>query len=324
MTNLLEVRDATKIFRNGPFWARDTTTAVDKVNLILTAEQPSITGIVGESGSGKTTLAMLVLGQLRPDSGSLIFNGTNINAMTPAERRRMRREVQPIYQDPFASFNPFYKVDHALTEPLRNFMLANSRLESERLIHHALELAGLRPAETLGRYPHQLSGGQRQRIMVARALLCKPTLIVADEPVSMLDASLRATILAGLQTLNRELGISILYITHDLTTAYQICDRVLVMYAGSVVEFGTTEHVIREPKHPYTQLLISSIPSVKQTHQWADTVALDVDQISPASPKANSGCKFAPRCHSVMNNCWTTAPPLSQMDTDRAVACLLY
>ncbi|MEZ4677659.1 MAG: ABC transporter ATP-binding protein [Caldilineaceae bacterium] len=283
--------------------------------------EPSITGIVGESGSGKTTLALMLMGNLPPDDGRIIFRGKDVARMSAAERFQFRREVQPIFQDPFAAVNPFYRVDHVLTTPLERFGLADSPKAAMNQIHEALETVGLRPAETLGRFPHQLSGGQRQRIMVARALLCRPQLIIADEPVSMVDASLRATILAGLQTLNRELGIAILYITHDLTTSYQVCDNIMVMYAGSVVETGAANQIIRQPEHPYTQLLVSSIPSVDRTKRWEDEVS--AEPIAHAGRQI-SGCKFAPRCRWAEDSCWQAMPPLYQTAAHRAAACVLY
>src|SRR5207237_1342205 len=228
----------------------------------------SITAVAGESGSGKTTLAMLMMGFLEPTSGQVLYRGQDVATMSAAERRQFRREVQPIFQDPYEAFNPFYRVDHVLEVPLKRFGLASSKKEARRKIEDALERVGLRPNETLGRFPHQLSGGQRQRIGVARALLCQPRIIVADEPVSMVDASLRATILASLQVLNRDLGISVIYITHDLTTAYQICENIVVLYLGNVAEVGTVDRVIRTPRHPYTQLLGSSIPVADRRRRW--------------------------------------------------------
>jgi peptide/nickel transport system ATP-binding protein len=294
---------------------------VDNVAFSIADDHPTITGIVGESGSGKTTLALLLLGYADPSKGEVIYRGQNLATMSKQERFEFRRVVQPIFQDPFAAFNPFYRVDHVLQIPIDRFGLASSVAEAEELIHNALQLVGLRPAETLGRFPHQLSGGQRQRIMVARALLCRPQLIVADEPVSMVDASLRATILASLQTLNRDLGISIVYITHDLTTAYQVCDNIIVMYSGQVVEAGTVDHVIRNPQHPYTQLLVSSIPLLDRSQRWGEQAGEE-----PTEPNGRSshGCKFAPRCRHAEDRCWTTPPPLYQTNETRAVACVLY
>ena len=184
-----------------------------------------------------------------------------------------------------------------------------------------LEAVGLRPEETLGRYPHQLSGGQRQRIMVARALLPKPRLIVADEPVSMVDASLRATILGSLRKLNQEFGISLLYITHDLTTAYQISQNIIVMYGGAVSEAGDVELVVQHPKHPYTQLLIGSIPSPNPRHRWTPR-RTGADVAAPFG--ANHSCPFAPRCPSAMPKCWEMHPALFHADEHRVVACYLH
>jgi peptide/nickel transport system ATP-binding protein len=320
VTALLEVRDVSKIFHSGPLWQREITVAVDRVSFSVPGDRPTITGIVGESGSGKTTLALLLLGHAYASAGQVIYRGKDLAAMSRRERFQFRREVQPIFQDPFAAFNPFYRVDHVLSIPIKRFGLTNSDQGARHLIHEALELVGLRPAETLGRFPHQLSGGQRQRLMVARALLCQPQLIVADEPVSMVDASLRATILASLQTLNRDLGISILYITHDLTTAYQVCDNIIVMYAGSIVEAGTVEKVIRDPQHPYTRLLIASIPLVDRTRRWAEESA---DEAATRVSRATNGCKFAPRGRWAEESCWQSPPPLYQTERDRAVACIL-
>lgn len=321
MTTLLEVRDVSKIFGSGPPWRRETTVAVDHVSFSINAEHPTFTGIVGESGSGKTTLALLLLGHAEASEGQIIFRGKDVATMSKQERFQYRREIQPIFQDPFASFNPFYRVDHVFTTPIARFGLAQSDQEAQERIHDALQLVGLRPAETLGRFPHQLSGGQRQRIMVARALLCQPKLVVADEPVSMVDASLRATILASLQTLNRDLGISIVYITHDLTTAYQVCDNIMVMYAGSVVEAGAADKVILDPQHPYTQLLVSSIPLMDRTRRWADE---ETDEATTDTGRSTSGCKFAPRCQWAEESCWQQPPPLYQSAPDRAVSCILY
>jgi oligopeptide/dipeptide ABC transporter ATP-binding protein len=319
---LFEVRNVSKIYRSGPIWQRDVTHAVDQVSFSLPDGRPAITGIVGESGSGKTTLAMMLLGHITATSGQIIFRGQDLATMSRRERFEFRRRVQPIFQDPFAAFNPFYRVDHVLTTPIERFRLAASPQEARKRISDALEVVGLRPAETLGRFPHQLSGGQRQRIMVARAMLCRPELIVADEPVSMVDASLRATILDGLQTLNRDLGISIVYITHDLTTAYQVCDNVIVMYAGTIAEAGSAESVIRNPQHPYTQLLVSSIPLMDRSQRWADEEG--DEPVNNNSARPNTGCKFAPRCRFVREACWQAPPPLYRTGNESAAACILH
>ena len=183
-----------------------------------------------------------------------------------------------IFQDPFEAYNPFYRVDHVLETPVLNFGLAGSRREARRMIEETLRAVGLRPEETLGRYPHQLSGGQRQRIMVARALLIRPRVIIADEPVSMVDASLRATILTSLRELHDKFGISLIYITHDLTTAYQISQNVIVLYRGLIAEAGDVEKVVGDPKHPYTRLLIGSIPYPDPNRAWKGEEAPSADE----------------------------------------------
>ena len=192
--------------------------------------------------------------------------------MTGSERRTFRREIQAIFQDPFGVYNSFYKVDHVLTTPIAKFKLARSRKDGRHMIEEALKAVGLVPEETLGRFPHQLSGGQRQRTMVARTLLLRPKLIVADEPVSMVDASLRVTVLANLLQLKEQYGISLIYITHDLATAYQISDRIMVLHRGTVVEDGHPEQVVKHPQDPYTKLSINSIPLPDPERGWGNTV----------------------------------------------------
>ena len=241
--------------------------------------------------------------------------------MTGAERRQFRREVQPVFQDPFDVFNPFYRVDHVLRTPVRRYGLAHSDSEARKLIEEALSRVGLRPQDTLGRYPHELSGGQRQRIMVARAVLLKPRLIIADEPVSMVDASLRAIILDELRTLNRELGISIAYITHDLSTAFQICDNIVILYRGVVAEAGSVERVIGDPKHPYSQLLISSIPLPNFSKPWGGE---ELNNADPPSSMPGSGCLFAPRCPHATEICRQEPPAKFVLDRHRLAACFLY
>ena len=253
-TPLLELRNVTKVFQSGiRRTAAGTTVALRDASLVVPSDFATSTAVAGESGSGKTTMARLLLGFIKPTSGQIIYQGVDVAKMNRTQARQYRREVQPIFQDPFEVYNPFYKVDNVLTTPLRNFGLAADSKDVQRRMEEALEMVGLRPRETLGRYPHELSGGQRQRIMVARALMLRPKIIMADEPVSMVDASLRATILDELRKINTEFGISLLYITHDLTTAYQVCDNIVILYQGTVAEAGSVERVIRDPKHPYTQ-----------------------------------------------------------------------
>jgi oligopeptide/dipeptide ABC transporter ATP-binding protein len=322
MTALIEARHVTKVFGGGRFRHTPGTVALDDFSFRVETEPPTITAIVGESGSGKTTLARLLLGLAAPTSGEVLYQGNDLRQLSGAERRQFLRDVQVIFQDPYEVYNPFYKVDHVLETPIRKFHLAPTREKARALMEETLNAVGLRPEETLGRHPHQLSGGQRQRVMVARALLLQPRLIIADEPVSMVDASLRATILESLRQLHLRYGISILYITHDLTTAYQISQNILVMYRGSVAEAGDVDLVVKHPQHPYTQLLIQSIPKADPDHPWhGHEVPVD-----PAKPVALStqGCTFADRCPYVMDICRATTPPLFRTDERRAAACFLY
>lgn len=322
MTALLEARNVTKVFGSGGLFKRKETIALENVSLLIRESPPSITGVVGESGSGKTTLVRLLLGFLAPTEGEVLYKGRDLTKMSRDERLEFRREVQVIFQDPFEVYNPFYKVDHVLTTPVTKFHLARSKSEARKLIEHALEAIGLQPEETLGRYPHQLSGGQRQRVMVARASLLRPRIILADEPVSMVDASLRATILESLRKLSQKFGISLLYITHDLTTAYQISDNIIVLYQGSVVEVGDAELVIKNPQHPYTRLLVASIPVSDPDRSWGqDSTAV---LVSKTSTKLNRGCKFVDRCPLAMPVCRENPPPFFQTDGYRAVRCYLY
>lgn len=319
MSALLEVQHITKVFGGGLF-SRSRTTALEDFSLTIASEPPSITAVVGESGSGKTTLARILLGLETPTEGQVLYQGKDLRGLSTAEWHSFRRDVQVVFQDPFEVYNPFYKVDHVLTTPIAKFGLAESQQERQTLIEKALHLVGLRPENTLGRHPHQLSGGQRQRIMVARALLLRPRLIVADEPVSMIDASLRATVLGNLRQLNEEFGISVVYITHDLTTAYQISENIIVMYSGSVAEAGDINLVVKQPQHPYTQLLIGSVPQPDPDRRW-NTEAMAA---SSAATDGSDGCKFFARCPHAMSKCADSAPPLFQTDAHRLAACFLH
>ena len=324
MSALVELKSASKIFGSG--WFSRKTVALRDFSLSIDDDSPTITALVGESGSGKTTIARLLLGIIPPTTGEVLYRGKSVAELSRIERRQFRRDVQVIFQDPFEVYNPFYKVDHALHLPVRKAGLASSRDEAVEIIEETLRQVGLNPLDTLGRYPHQLSGGQRQRVMVARALLLNPKLIVADEPVSMVDASLRATILENLLQLNTEFGISIIYITHDLTTAYEISERIVVLYRGVVAEQGDVVPVVQEPEHPYTQLLIGSIPMPDPDQKWQrglEVVAPSTDRTAETMSIDYAGCQFADRCPHAMEIC-KEAPPLYQTSSNRVVSCHLY
>lgn len=269
---LIELRDVTKVFGGGGMLSQQQTVALKNFSYTVAAQPPTITSVVGESGSGKSTMANLMLGLEKPTEGAVLYKGTDLTRASGQERRTFRREVQAIFQDPYGVYNSFYKVDHVLTMPIAKFKLASSKAEEAELIDRALRSVGLKPEETLGRYPHQLSGGQRQRTMIARTLLLHPKLIVADEPVSMVDASLRVTILANLLQLKEQFGISLIYITHDLATAYQISDHIIVLHRGQIVEQGDPEQVVKQPQHDYTKLLIGSIPIADPKRSWGENL----------------------------------------------------
>lgn len=317
MADLLELKNVSKVYQRGLINAH-ATVALQDISLTLKEDEPTILTVAGESGSGKTTLAMLLLGFIGATTGQIIYRGKNIETLEGRDRLAYRREVQAVFQDPFAVFNPFYTVDHLLTVPIKRFKLASTRAEARKKMDEALTAVGLRPEDVLGRFPHQLSGGQRQRINVARALLLKPRLLIADEPVSMVDASLRANILETLRNLQRDYGVSIIYITHDLTTAYHIAKSIIVLYRGGVMEAGDVDRVIKDPRHPYTRLLVDSIPWPNLDQRWgSEPLKTREGSVAPG------GCPFMPRCPRAMDIC-RVRPPLFEIEAKHTAACYLY
>jgi oligopeptide/dipeptide ABC transporter ATP-binding protein len=320
---LLEVRDATKIYGGGLLTSGPQTVALQNFNLTIAERPATITTIAGESGSGKTTLANALLGFIGLTSGQILYRGHDVAAMSRQQQLEYRREVQAIFQDPYAVYNPFYRVKHVFDEVIRNFNITRNKRDAREVIEEALKVVGLRGEEVLEKYPHQLSGGQRQRMMVARAYLLKPRLIVAYEPVSMVDASLRAMILDIMLRLRDEQNISFLYITHDLSTAYQIGDEIYVLYQGSIAEKGDTAQVIEHPKHPYVQLLIDSIPVPDPDEKWDTDVRLPTEE--ELRSFVDSGCRFYPRCPHHMDRCLEKQPPLYPIDGHpHWAACYLH
>ena len=243
-------------------------TALHSMSFTLQGDTPQIISIVGQSGSGKSTMGSIMLGFNPPTTGQVLFEGQDLQRMSAGQSLDFRKNVQAVFQDPYACFNPFYRVNHALKFPFKQFGLSQGEAHTQKAMEEACVAVGLDPDLVLSRYPHQLSGGQRQRLIVARALMLSPKLLIADEPVSMVDASLRATILSNIYDLKDKYGISILYITHDLATAYHVSDYVMVLFKGHVVEAGPPKAVIGDPQHPYTQLLIDSIPWPDLDRSW--------------------------------------------------------
>jgi peptide/nickel transport system ATP-binding protein len=318
---LLEVCSLTKAFGSG-FLQRGQKVALENFSMSIKDSPPKIISIAGESGSGKTTLARLILGFLLPTQGEIRYQGKDLKTMDQKSWKAFRREVQAIFQDPYGVYNPFYPIDRVFEIVIQKFHLAKNRQESRRISEEALTVVGLRPEEILGKYPHQLSGGQRQRIMLARAFLLKPKLIIADEPVSMIDASMRAIILKIIMDLKDNFGISFLYITHDLSTAFQISDDIIVLYEGLVTESGDAETVISSPKHPYVQLLVGSIPIPDPDQLWQGRIELPPEEeLEKDTPR---GCRFNRRCPHKMEICLKNPPPLYNIGADHLAACYLY
>jgi len=261
-TPLLEVAEVTKTYAMGGLFGRGTFAAVGGVSFTLAAEKPEIFTIIGESGSGKTTLARMILNIFTPTSGTIRFQGKELSTIRGRGARiEFMRAMQPIFQNPFEAFNPLKRVDRYLFSAAQHFTGARRRAEIEAKSDEALKKVGLSLTEVKSRFPHELSGGQLQRTAIARALISSPSLIVADEPVSMVDASLRMSIVNLFRTLRDDFGVSIIYITHDLATAYYISDRIIIMQKGKVVEAGDARSVLDHPTHPYSILLKDAVLS---------------------------------------------------------------
>jgi peptide/nickel transport system ATP-binding protein len=319
---LLEIVQATKVYGGGLLHSGQHVVALREFDLRIAHRPATITTIAGESGSGKTTLASAILGFITLTSGQILYRGQDVSRLDRHQRVAYRREVQAVFQDPYEVYNPFYRVRHIFDLVLRRFKLAHNRNESRQLIEEALRVVGLRGQEVLDKYPHQLSGGQRQRMMVARALLLKPRLIVADEPVSMVDASLRAMILDIMLRMRDEFGISFLYITHDLSTAYQISDNTYILYQGSIAERGSTTEVIEQPRHPYVQLLLGSIPVPDPSQRWSTDLQIPTEE--EQAQDALEGCPFYSRCAFHMDRCRDKRPPLYSIgSTYHQASCYL-
>jgi len=319
---LLEISHATKVYGGGFLQTADQTVALRDLSLSIAEAPATITTVAGESGSGKTTLAHSILGFVGLTSGQILYRGMDVARLDRRQLVTYRREVQAIFQDPYEVYNPFYRVRHVFDLVIRRFKLAADRAAARQMIEEALRVVGLRSGEVLDKYPHQLSGGQRQRMMVARAFVLKPKLIIADEPVSMVDASLRAMILDIMLHMRDDFGISFLYITHDLSTAYQISDQTYILYQGAIAEKGMTTSVIEHPRHPYVQLLLNSIPVPDPSQRWQTDLLIPSDEEQRL--EARDGCPFYARCPYHMDRCRETPPPLYDLDAQgHQCACYL-
>jgi peptide/nickel transport system ATP-binding protein len=317
MEKLLEIDHLTKVFSLGSMISRIRIPATDNVSFYV--KPAEIFALAGESGCGKTTAARMILGFEEPTSGAIVHKGKR-DGESKNKKVWFTEGVQAIFQDPFGTFNPLRTVDRYFFETIRNFGLAGNNEEAVELIEEKLHAVGLSYEEFSGKYPSEFSGGQLQRISIARALLTNPTLLIADEPVSMVDASLRMSIVNLFKELKEELGMSVLYITHDLATAYYVSDRIAIMFRGHIVEMGPVEKVLMDPKHSYTKLLRESIPEADPNKRWSGTVTLSELE---HEEYLRQGCKFAGRCPDAVEICRSEVPEDAYVD-DVLVKCHKY
>jgi peptide/nickel transport system ATP-binding protein/oligopeptide transport system ATP-binding protein len=321
MDNLVEVKDLKKYFLmgSGPFKKKEAIKAVDNVSFYI--KKKEILGLVGESGCGKTTCGKLILRLIEPTAGSIYFEGHNISHLKQKNMKEDRKKMMIIYQDPYGSLDPRMTIGATIAEPLEVHKLFSTKEEKENMIFELMDKVGLTP-DQINRYPHEFSGGQRQRIGIARALATNPIFIVADEPVSALDVSIQAQIINLLKDLQKDFGLTLLFITHDLSVIKQISDRVVVMYAGKIVELAPTDELFKKQFHPYTKTLVAAIPV---PNPLLRTQAVELKGEVPSLIHPPSGCRFHPRCSKCDGvSCSDKEPVLKEVEKNHFVACHHY
>jgi len=318
---ILEVENLKKYFPIKKGWLKKTVghvKAIDDVSFKV--YQGETFGLVGESGCGKSTTGRSLLRLIEPTDGKIVFQGKNLSELSRSEMRRMRRDLQIIFQDPFASLDPRQKVRDIIAEPLITHKVFNTKAEINREVEKLIEVVGLNQSQ-LDRQPHEFSGGQRQRIGIARALALKPKVIIADESVSALDVSIQSQILNLIKQLQKDFGLTFIFISHDLSVVKHISDRVAVMYLGRIVEIADKDEIYENPLHPYSEALLSAVPIPDPTVK-RERIMLQGDLPSPSNPP--SGCPLHPRCPKRMDICSQVRPNLSWANESHAVACHLF
>ncbi len=317
---VLDALSLSKDFKLSRGWHRDTLSAVRGVSFGL--YQSAVVALVGESGSGKSTVARMLAGQERPTAGEIVLDGETVQPWTHSQFRPYKSNVQMVFQDPFASLNPVHKVRYALTTPVRLHQDLTGRKAVEAELERLVERVRLTPAQQfLAKYPHELSGGQRQRVAIARALAAEPRVLLADEPVSMLDVSIRLEVLDLLDELRSQFELAVLYVTHDIASARYFADDTLVMYAGEIVEQGPSEDLTQRPAHPYTQLLVASAPDPGRLGKTIEGQTTGPARRAGSALSITVGCRFAPRCPLATDRCRAESPPLLAINAQRAAAC---
>lgn len=313
---LLEINQVTKVFRIGGMLSRKRIKAIDNVSLSITSEHPIILSVVGESGCGKSTLAKMILRIHTPEMGIICLSGKDYANRKEFDSMQFRKAVQPIFQNPYESFSPRKTVDTYLYNTALRLKIASNREAARHLIDETLHDVGMSLAVVQGKYPTQFSGGELQRVSIARALLTKPKLIIADEPVAAIDASMKMNIVNLFRELKDKYHVSFLYITHDLSTAYYVSDLIATLYRGSMIEYGPAKDIMDKPAHPYTELLMNAVPRVGD--KW------DVDVVMPDMEEkeyALTCCKFAPRCPYATEECRQSCPDVVNLPGERKVLC---
>ena len=313
---LLEVKNVSKIFKIGGMLSKKKMLAVDGVSFNIAKGKPVILSIVGESGCGKSTLCKMILRLHNMDGGDIVLDGHSYGDRHGYKMSQLFNDVQPIFQNPFEAFSMRKTVDSYLFNTAQKLGVASNATDAAKVVDNALKSVGLSLEVVKGKYSTQFSGGELQRVSIARALITKPKIIVADEPVAMIDASMKMNIVNLFKSLKDQYGISFIYITHDLSTAYYVSDYIATLYRGALIEYGSSRQIMDRPAHPYTQLLMDSIPRIGD--KWKDEVAMpDIE----SKEYLLNGCKFAPRCAYATEECRKARPEMKHLKGDRKVLC---